>query len=70
MLHDVKVKYLSWGALNAAQDNLVLVCHALTGNQQVRSSVQHRPHSLPVTAPCLWPHPPCDRTLPVTAPSL
>ncbi len=30
-LHEVTLAYRSWGRLNAARDNAVLVCHALTG---------------------------------------
>ncbi len=33
----VPVAYQSWGTLNAARDNCVLVCHALTGNTDVPS---------------------------------
>jgi len=32
---DVPVAYQCWGQLNAARDNAVLVCHALTGNTAV-----------------------------------
>ena len=32
---DVPVAYQTWGQLNAAHDNAVLVCHALTGNSAV-----------------------------------
>ncbi|KAF2034215.1 homoserine O-acetyltransferase [Setomelanomma holmii] len=32
VLIDVSVAYSTWGALNAAQDNVLVVCHALTGN--------------------------------------
>lgn len=31
-LRDVPVAFRSWGELNAAGDNVVVVCHALTGN--------------------------------------
>lgn len=34
-LRDVPVTYQTWGSLNAAGDNAVLVCHALTGNTNV-----------------------------------
>jgi homoserine O-acetyltransferase len=34
-LCDVPVAYQCWGQLNAARDNVVLVCHALTGNTAV-----------------------------------
>ncbi len=32
VLRDVPVAYQAWGRLNAAADNAVVVCHALTGN--------------------------------------
>lgn len=35
VLPNVTVAYRSWGALNAAHDNAVLVCHALTGSADV-----------------------------------
>ena len=28
----VQVRYMRWGELNAARDNALVVCHALTGN--------------------------------------
>lgn len=34
-LLDAQCKYQTWGALNAARDNAVVVCHALTGNHQL-----------------------------------
>lgn len=34
-LHSVRVAYRSWGQLNAAGDNAVVVCHALTGSADV-----------------------------------
>ncbi len=33
VLPDVTVAYRTWGRLNAARDNAVIVCHALTGDQ-------------------------------------
>jgi homoserine O-acetyltransferase/O-succinyltransferase len=33
VLARVDIAYETWGALNAAKDNVVLVCHALTGDQ-------------------------------------
>lgn len=34
---ELRVKYKTWGKLNEAKDNCVLVCHALTGNADVES---------------------------------
>ena len=34
-LEDVKVAVRTWGRLNPAGDNAVLVCHALTGTADV-----------------------------------
>lgn len=34
-LHEVTLAYRSWGRLNTARDNAVLVCHALTGSADV-----------------------------------
>ena len=31
-LHDVQLRYRTWGELNAERDNVLVVCHALTGN--------------------------------------
>lgn len=31
-----KLAYESWGTLNAAKDNVILICHALTGNTNAR----------------------------------
>jgi len=31
-IKDPKIAYRSWGTLNAAKDNVVFICHALTGN--------------------------------------
>ncbi|MBS1704939.1 MAG: homoserine O-acetyltransferase [Armatimonadetes bacterium] len=36
-LAEVQVAYQTWGSLNAARDNLVLVCHALTGDSNAVS---------------------------------
>jgi len=35
LVHDVRVAYRTWGALNAERDNAVLVLHALTGDANV-----------------------------------
>ncbi len=35
MLTDVDIAFQSYGTLNSARDNVVLVCHALTGDQYV-----------------------------------
>ncbi len=35
VLHDVVVQYRTWGTLNETRDNVLLVCHALTGNADV-----------------------------------
>lgn len=37
VLTDVPVAYSTWGRLNAAGDNVVVVCHALTGDTDVGS---------------------------------
>ena len=34
-LRDVEVVYQTWGELNVPRDNVVLVCHTLTGNTDV-----------------------------------
>jgi homoserine O-acetyltransferase len=31
-LRDVQLRYRTWGKMNAARDNVLVVCHALTGN--------------------------------------
>lgn len=35
VLHDVPVRYNTWGQLNSARDNVLVVCHALTGNSRL-----------------------------------
>ncbi|MDT9546770.1 MAG: homoserine O-acetyltransferase [Chlorobium sp.] len=35
VLPEVEIAYRTWGTLNAARDNVVLVCHALTGSADV-----------------------------------
>lgn len=35
MLHDVPVAYKTWGELNEARDNVMVICHALTGSSDV-----------------------------------
>ncbi|HET9730975.1 MAG TPA: homoserine O-acetyltransferase [Acidimicrobiia bacterium] len=39
-LRDITVAYETWGALNAARDNAVLVCHALTGDSHATGPVE------------------------------
>jgi homoserine O-acetyltransferase len=34
-LHDVEVAYRTWGKLNEAADNAMVICHALTGSSDV-----------------------------------
>ena len=35
VLHDVPVAYKTWGKLNDAHDNVMVICHALTGSADV-----------------------------------
>ena len=37
LLHGATVAYQTWGTLNAARDNVVWVCHALTASSDVES---------------------------------
>src|SRR5512145_3178590 len=37
LLHGATVGYQTWGNLNAARDNVVWVCHALTASSDVES---------------------------------
>lgn len=39
-LHRVPVRYKTWGTLNDAGDNVLVVCHALTGNGARAHGVQ------------------------------
>lgn len=32
ILRDVKVAYSTWGTLNKSRDNVLIICHALTGS--------------------------------------
>ena len=34
-LHDVPVAYKTWGTLNEAKDNVMIICHAFTGSADV-----------------------------------
>lgn len=36
ILQSFPVAYRSWGALNAAKDNVIIVCHALSGSADVQ----------------------------------
>jgi homoserine O-acetyltransferase len=35
VLHSVPVAYKTWGKLNAARDNVLILCHALSGSADV-----------------------------------
>ena len=37
VLKGVKIRYATFGRLNSAKDNIIVVCHALTGNASVES---------------------------------
>lgn len=41
MLPELKIAYHTYGELNAAHDNVVWVCHALTANSDVALSLIH-----------------------------
>ena len=36
VLKNVPIAYKTWGKLNAAKDNVMVVCHALTGSADVQ----------------------------------
>ena len=36
VLKNVPIAYETWGKLNAAKDNVMVVCHALTGSADVQ----------------------------------
>ena len=60
MLPEVTVCYETYGTLNAARDNAVLICHALSGDSHV---VRHHPDDEPGwwdTAPIVGPGLPID----------
>jgi homoserine O-acetyltransferase len=35
-LRDVPVAYKTWGSLNETKDNVMIICHALTGSADVQ----------------------------------
>jgi homoserine O-acetyltransferase len=35
-LHSVPVAYKTWGILNEARDNVMVICHAFTGSADVQ----------------------------------
>ena len=37
VVEECQVRYRTWGELNAAKNNVVMVCHALTGNADLTS---------------------------------
>ena len=40
-LRDVQLRYRTWGKMNAARDNVLVVCHALTGNHELDAECEH-----------------------------
>ena len=55
VLPDTRIAYRSWGRLSAAADNVVVVCHALTGSPDADPLVARslRPRTLPRPRPRL-----------------
>lgn len=50
LMHRVPIRFKTWGVLNEAADNCLVVCHALTGNgasRARRSPLRHTPPPRP-----------------------